>query len=119
MQLLRLHLLPRLGDHAIGHRQHRRIGVGECAWLGQHAVKLPCNHRQRALRQVAEIIGEVGIDAVDDRLQAVIAVLPKRNFTQEKIAHLVDPIGVHQRERVDHVADRLRHLLAAIEQKSV
>jgi hypothetical protein len=32
------------------------------------------------LRQVAEIIGEIGIDAVDNRLDAVIAVLAERNF---------------------------------------
>ena len=51
------------------------------------------DHRQRALRQIAEIIGEVGVDAVDDRLMTIIAVLPERDLAQEKIPELVDPEG--------------------------
>jgi hypothetical protein len=77
------------------------------------------DHRQRALRQIAEIVGEVGIGAVDDRLVAVGAVLAERNLAQKEIAHLVEPVGVDQREGVDDVADRFRHLLPAIEQEAV
>ena len=50
---------------------------------------------------------------------AVVAVLAERHLAQEEIAQLVDAVGVGQRERVDHVADRLRHLLAAVEQEAV
>ena len=77
------------------------------------------DHRQRALRQIAEIVGEIGIDAGDDRLVAVIAVLPERHLAQEEIAQRIDAVGVGERERIDHVADRLRHLLAAVEQEAV
>ena len=55
----------------------------------------------------------------DDRLVAVIAILAERHLAQEEIAELVHAIGIGERERVDHVADRLRHLLTAIEQESV
>ena len=65
--------------------------------------------------EIAKIVGEIGIDAIDDRFVTVIAVLPEGHLAQEEIAKLVDAIGVRQGERVDHVADRLRHLLSAIE----
>ena len=119
MQLLRLHRLARLADHGVGRGEDGLVVVAERAGLRQHAAELLADHRQRALRQVAEIVGEVGIDAVDDRLVAVVAVLAERHLAQEEIAQLIDAIGVGQRERVDHVADRLRHLLAAVEQEAV
>src|SRR3712207_6853828 len=43
---------------------------------------------------------------------AVIAVLAEGHLAQEEIAHRVHPVMVDKVERVDHVADRLRHLLA-------
>ena len=119
MQLLRLHRLARLADHGVGGRQDRLVGLAERARLRQHAAELLADHGQRALRQIAEIVGEVGIDAVDDRLVAVVAVLPERHFAQEEIAQRIDAIGVGERERIDHVADRLRHLLPAVEQEAV
>src|SRR5262245_66272105 len=50
---------------------------------------------------------------------AVVAILAERHFPQKEIAKLIDAIGVSHRETVDHVADRLRHFLAAIEQKAM
>ena len=119
VQLLRLHVLARRADHAVGRRQDRLVGVAEGAGRRQHAAQLLADHGQRALRQVAEVVGEVGVDAVDDRLVAVVAVLAERHLAQEEIAHRIDAVGVGQRERIDHVADRLRHLLAAVEQEAV
>ncbi len=84
-----------------------------------HAVAVLGDHRQRALREVAEIVGEVGIDAVDDRLVAVAAVLAERHLAQEEVAHLVEAVVLDQREGIDDVADRLRHLLPAVEQEAV
>ena len=65
-----------------------------------------------ALREIADIVGEIGIDACDDGLVIVVAVLAERHLAQEEIAHLVDAILVSEVEGVDDVADRLRHLLA-------
>ena len=79
-------------DHAVGLRQDRLVVVGEGARLRQHAVEVLGDHRQRALRQVAEIVGEIGVDAVDDRLVAVVAVLAERHLAQEEVAHLVDAV---------------------------
>ena len=91
----------------------------ELAGLRQHAAELLGDHRQRALRQIAEIVGEIGIDARDDGLVVVVAVLPERHLAQEEIAHLIDAVLIGEIEGIDDVADRLRHLLAAVEQEAV
>ena len=71
------------------------------------------------MRQIAEIVGEVGIDARDDGLVVVVAVLPERHLAQEEIAHLIDTVLIGQVEGIDDAADRLRHLLAPAEQEAV
>ena len=86
---------------------------------GTRAVALLGDHRQRALRQIAEIVGEIGVDAVDDRLVIVAAVLAERDLAQEEVAHLIDAVLLGEIERIDDVADRFRHLLAAVEQEAV
>ena len=77
------------------------------------------DHRQRTLRQIAEIVGEIGIDTRDDGLVVVAAVLTERHFAHEEIAHLIDAVLRRHGEGIDDVADRLRHLLAAVEQEAV
>ena len=95
------------------------VGLRECAGLRHGTVAVLGDHRQGALRQVAEVVGEIGVDPVDDRLVGVVAVLAERDLAQEEVAQLVDAVGIGERERIDHVADRLRHLLAAVEQEAV
>ena len=89
------------------------------ARLRQDAAEAARHHRQRTLRQIAEIVGKIGIDPVDDGFVAVIAVLAERHFTQKEVTQRIDAIGVDQRKRIDDIADRLRHFLAAVEQKPV
>ena len=119
MNLLRRHRGPRQRDHAVGLRQDRLVVVAEFAGLRQHAAILLGDHRQRALRQIAEIVGEIGIDARDDGFVIVAAVLSERHFAQEEIAHLIDAVLIGEIEGIDDVADRLRHLLAPVEQEAV
>ena len=119
MQLLCLHRLARLADHGVGGRENGLVRVAIVGRCRQRAAILLRQHRQRTLRQVAEIVGEVGIGAVDDRLVVVVAVLPERHLAQEEIAHLIDAVGVGEGDRIDHIANRLRHFLAAVEQEAV
>ena len=93
------------------------VGVA-CAPVGRACAGLG-DHRQRALRQIADVVGEIGVHAGDDRLMRIAAVLAERDFAQEEIAHRVEPVGVDHRLRADDVADRLRHFLAAVEQEAV
>ncbi len=62
--------------------------------IRQHAAELLADHAQRTLRQIAEVVGQLRIDAVDDRLVAVIAILAERNFAQEKVAQLIDAVFI-------------------------
>ena len=119
VDLLRLHRFARERDHAVGLSQDRLVAVAERARLRHDATELLADHRQRALRQVAEVVGEIGIDARDDRFVVVVAVLAERHLAQEEVAHLVDAVLIRKVERIDDVADRLRHLLAAVEQEAV
>ena len=57
--------------------------------------------------------------AGDDRVLAVAAVLPERHLAQEEVAHRVDAERVDEVHRVDDVAHRLAHLLAAVEHEAV
>ena len=102
-------------QQAVGERQQLAVVGGELAWLRHDPVEVLVDHRQRPLRQVAQLVGQVGVDPADDRLLAVAAVLAERHLAQQEVAHLVDTELVDQRDRVDHVADRLAHLLAAVE----
>ncbi len=77
------------------------------------------DHRQGPLGEIAEVVGEVGVDAPHDRLVRVVAVLAERHLAQEEVAQGIDAVMFGERRRRDDVADRLRHLLAAIEQKPV
>ena len=93
--------------------------VGELTRLRDHTAEVLVHHRQRPLRQVAEFVGEVGVDPADDPLLAVAAVLAERHLPQQEVADLVYAERLHQRHRVDDVADRLAHLLAAVVEEPV
>src|SRR5690606_4266511 len=77
------------------------------------------DHRQRPLRKIAEIVGKVGIGAVDDGFVAIAAVLTERHFAQEEITDLVKAVMFDHLERIDDIADRFGHFLAAVEEKTV
>ena len=73
----------------------------------QAALAISRNHRQQALCKIAEIVREIGVDSLDDRLVRIIAVLTERRLAQEEIAELIDAVMFGKREGVDHVADGL------------
>ena len=75
-------------------REHREI-VGArhaVAPVRHRAAAVLGDHRQRALREIAEVVGEIGVDALDDRLVRIVAVLAERHLAQEEIAQLVDAV---------------------------
>ena len=87
--------------------------------MGHHSAAVLGNHGQGALGEVAEIVGEIGVDACDDRLVRVVAILPERNLAEKKVADRIDTVDRGELRRIDHVAGRFRHLLPAIEQEAV
>ena len=78
----------------------------------QPALAVARDQRQRALRQVAEVVRQLDVDPRDQRLVRQRAVAAERLLAQQEIAHLIEPEGRHQLPRLDDVAERLAHLLA-------
>ena len=70
------------------------------------------HHAERAVEQVAEIVGQLGVVAADERLVGEVAVGAERHLAQQVVAERVDADVVGQLERIDDVAERLGHLLA-------
>ena len=66
--------------------------------------------------EVAEVVRQVGVVAPDEALVGEVTVLSVRRLGEHVVAEAVDPDGVDQVERVDDVAARLAHLLAAGQQ---
>ena len=90
VELLRRHRFAGLTDHASA---AARMGCRPAlkAPGRQRTAEVARHHGERPLGEVAEIVGEIGVDAVDDRVVAVVAVLPERHFAQEEIAQRIAP----------------------------
>jgi len=105
--------VKRLLYHMVAHRfQEIACGskqplVGGVEWpgFGHRSVAVAVDHDQHALRQIAEIIGEVAVQTADNRPMGKIAIAAERQLPQHKISHRIHPIGVDQLFRRDNVAE--------------
>ena len=107
------------GQQAVCQRQQFGVLRAELTGFGHPGLQVLVDHRQRALREVAELVGQIGVDPADDAFLAVTAVLTERDLAQQEVANLVHPERLHQRHRIDDVADRLAHLLATVVEEPV
>ena len=71
-----------------------------------------CEHRERALQEIAEVVGEIAVVALRDLLFGVREVAAERRLAQQKVAHRVGAEALGERERIDGIAEALAHLLA-------
>ena len=106
-------------QQAVGQPQQFGVLGAELAGFGHPGVEVLIHHRQRTLRQVAQLVGQIGVDPADDPVFAVTAILAERHLTQEEVANLVHPEALHQGDRVDDIANGLAHLLAPVVEESV
>ena len=92
----------------------QQLGVlfGRRSPARQPAVAVARHQRQRALRQIAQVVRQLDVDARNDRLVAHAAIGAERLLAQQEVAHLVEAEGRDQLPRLDDVAERLAHLLA-------
>ncbi len=105
--------------HPIGRRCRRRpppqprasgaVGIG----CGADAVALLRDDRRHSGEEVAEVVGEVGVVARREAFDREVAVVAVGGVGEHVVAEPVEADIVDQVERVDHVARRLAHLLAA------
>ena len=100
--------VEREGPHGVGHPGIQRLGslaqppirVGHrLAGGGDAAVQVAADHAQGALQQVAQVVGEVGVEAGDQRLLAEVGVQAERHLAQQEVAEGVQAVLVLQVER--------------------
>ncbi len=103
----------------IGLIQNSRVSIRKLTRNRNLAFAVLGNHRQRALCKIAQIVGKIGIGAIDDRIMAVAAILTKWYFTHQEVAQLIKTVTLYQFKRIDDVAKRLRHLFTAVEQEAM
>ena len=93
--------------------------------LQQHAIRLMqralrrhgrpgifADEGERALREIADAIRQIGINPRNQRPAREIPVIAERHFAQQKIPHRVEPEFLHQRPRIDKIARGFAHLFA-------
>ena len=114
-----LHLL-RVGlDGLLRHLLKCRVEVRAPRALCDDALTVLLRHRECAVEEVAEVVREIGVDAPDQRIARDVAVLSERDLAQEEVAHGIRAELLNERNRVDDVADGLRHLRAVHDEPAV
>ena len=109
-------LRQRVGDHLQQLRVHR---VGVAGRAGNLAVKIFARHRHRAVDQIAQRVGEVGVVGGDKALVSDGAILRKRHLGQQIVPHRIGAEPLDQIVRIQHIAARFAHLVLAGQQPRV
>ena len=86
---------------------------------GHAAAEILLDHRHRARYEVAQIVAQVAVHAVQKRLVGVVAVRAEGHFAHQVIAQNVGPVASHDGRGIFHVALGLAHLVAAEQQPAV
>ena len=87
--------------------------------FGERAVAVAHDHRDRAAREVAVVVGQLALVALLEGGGGDRAVLAEGHVAQQVEAQRVGAEAVDHLERVEHVAERLAHLLAVHQQVAV
>ena len=113
-RLVERHLVHRRGHGrqavAPAGGQGRVLGFGG-ARLGDDAGEIFPEHPERPVQQVAQLVGELRIGALDQFLLREVAVQPEGDFAQQEVTERVRPEFPDHLVRVDDVPQRLAHLL--------
>ena len=75
------------------------------------AAAVAAEHVRRAAREVAELVGQLALVALAERDRGDAAVLAEGDLAEAVVAQRVGAEAVHHLERVEHVAERLAHLV--------
>ena len=86
------------------------------ALVGYDAAKVFVGHGDGPVDQIAEGIGQIGVDTLCDQFPGDDAVVLIGHLMDDEITGSVHAENVRQVIRVDHVALGLGHLLAALQQ---
>ncbi len=84
-----------------------------------HAVAVAAEHAERAVEQVAEVVRQIGVDALGDGGLGEAGVEAVVHVAHQEVAERVVAVLPHQVERPHHVAQRLAHLPLVVEPVAV
>ena len=117
LELLHLRLIP--VTQAREHGDERLVGLAGLTCLGQRAAEVLFGHRRRAGDEIAEIVGKVNVDRIDQQLVGEVAVGAEGERAQQEEAQRVHTEFFRQQIRVDDVALGLGHLAAVHDEPAV
>src|SRR5690606_425562 len=87
---------------------------------GRHdSVSVALEHAQGAVQQVAEVVGQVRVDALGDRHLGEAGVESERHVPDQEVPERIVAITPDHLERPDDVAERLAHLALVVEPVAV
>ena len=94
--------------------------LGAFGLLGrQLAAKVLVGHGGGAAQQVAEVVGQIHIDAVDQQLIGEVAVRAEREVAQQEVAQRIGAVALGQQVGVNDIALGLGHFAAVQQQPAV
>ena len=115
MEGLEIHVRANLAEHRIRRIQQRAVlRRGRCGKRRHHTGAVLEDHRQHALRQIAEIIRKIAVHPVDHGTPGKVTVIAEGHLTHQEVARLVETEFLGKKVGVDHIAKRLGNLLAFI-----
>lgn len=78
----------------------------------EDAAVVLVHHGQGSVEQVAQVVGQVGINAGDEAITAEVAVLSQLDIIQEIVTDGIGAEFAEQRNGINDIALRLGHLFA-------
>ena len=90
--------------------RHALLGLFGGPRLGHAALGEALRHVEGAAHQVAEVVGQVGVDPRDQGLLAEARVEAEDHVAQQEVAEGLEAVALAHDERRDHVAEGLRDL---------
>ena len=102
-----LHVLVDLTLGAVEGLGERAIDRLERGRRGERALEVARQHRQRPAHQISDVVGEVAVVAVDERLLAKIRVETEDALAEQEVAEGVVAVLLDHRARRDHIAEAL------------
>ena len=112
---LRLIAVAKAGEHG----DQALVGLARFARLGERPAEIFFDHRRRAGDEVAEIVGQINVDGVDEQLVGEIAVGAEGERAQQEEAQRIDAEFFRQNIGVNHVALGFGHLAAVHDEPAV
>ena len=119
LELEFLHLRFITATQAGEHQDQLVVDVGKLPLCRQRTAEVLLHHRRCARDQVAQVVGKINVDGIDEQFVGEIAVGAERERAQQEEAQRVDTKHLSQHIRVYHIALGLGHFAAIHDEPAV